>query len=112
MNSKKIILLAISILLLVGLVGCNSKPENVGDQAYNSGKRAIEIVDQYLNGKIGKNEAKSELSKIDFETDTVEESSIYRTILNLSYHFGAGSSDSVILNVRNDLAEKLNLKKK
>ena len=120
---KKILLVLITVLMLAG---CSSKPDDVRDEVYNAGVKALEIIDGYIDFEITKEDAHDEIDDIhdrvealyvEKKYDTMEEFSYNETHIKFSINsigrsVSIGSRDSVEKTIkhRNDLAEELNKK--
>ena len=130
---KLLLLLVATMLCLILIVGCASqnKPDKTSDRMYGLGLTALEIIDEYLDGKTSLENAMENFSSIaddigdQYEnskreagvealggTDYANDSSISMEVVFLDYRlmersYGTGT-DSEILEYRNRLAENLN----
>lgn len=111
-----IIMLCACIISL--FVGCSGKPSGMSEAYYNYGKRALEIVDGYLDLKKTASEAYDELKELDRIEETLQEPtgvdssvSVYVLCLNvdlLSVSSGYGTADyDDVLEGRNNLAKTI-----
>lgn len=93
---KKLValLLVVSIVLSVSACG-NSKPDTLTKETYDLGKEALNIMDQYLAGKMDAETAEKQFSKIydqlEAEGETLQEKADGGDIDALSYAFFNGS---------------------
>ena len=107
------------------LCGCSSKPGDVTEETYRTGKNALEAIDQYLDGEITAEEAHDKLGLyydiLDEHSDTLDEtgddyklslncSSVQTNCMSASYAITkidawvSGETESLI-DSRNDIAE-------
>lgn len=71
---KRLVSLLLVVSLLLSLSACgNSKPENLTQETYNLGKQALEVMDNYLAGKMDEKTAEEELSEIYDQLEAVGE---------------------------------------
>lgn len=135
-SSKKVFIavfiavVAIASLLIALLTGTKTgvKPDDVSNEHYSYGKRALDIIDQYLDNAIDAKTAAKQLDNlIDSEWDDLPETpvsdkthingfdieqnvvSCYLIMTDINY--GTGSQDE-LLKHRNEIAEILNEKKR
>lgn len=54
----------IATLLLISLCGCGNSINNISEQHYNYGMKALEIIDQYLDYKTTADDAASALNEL------------------------------------------------
>ena len=126
---KRLIPSMICIILLVSICACHNygvKPDDISNAHYEFGKKALDIVDQYMDGRISAETARDRLDHLynygdhDLpETEfgdpmhrknfSVEGTVWFLKIEMSSIAFGTGS-ESELLDKRNDLAEDLNEK--
>lgn len=118
----------VMLLILVLLSGCaGKKPDDISEAHYKYGLKALEIVDNYLDFESTAKEAHTEMQKLIKEREGLPETDIKNPhhakntavesqISTLSAQLlwldlDRGSYDT-LLEKRNDLAEKLNEKKR
>ena len=126
---KRLILALVCMIFLLSLCACHNygvKPEDISNAHYEFGKKALDIVDQYMDGRISAETARDRLDHLynygdyglpetELEDPTHSKNfSVEVTVwlLNIemsSIAFGTGS-ESDLLDKRNDLAEDLNEK--
>lgn len=123
-----VIVIAILIAVALSCTKTGVKPDDVSDEHYSYGKRALDIIDQYLDDKIDASTAdkridnlidseryklpetlvgdKANIKGLDIEYNVVSCSIILSNI-----NYGTGSQDD-LLEHRNKIAEALNEKKR
>lgn len=129
MKGKRILVIVLCLFTLVGfLTGCNGGTK-ASDKAVSVAKRAIQVADDYLDGKLSYSEANDKLVVLDAEMDYANDLDIKAenkaadvsisvdiTILSSSifqdYYYGTSESYDKVLNARNSLAEDAGLKKR
>lgn len=128
---KKSIMILIAFAILISLCACNSygtKPDDVSQAHYEYGKKALDIADQYLDGRISAEDADRRLGNLydygrgdlpeteygdttHFKNFTVEHNVVMLQLEVSSIAFGTGS-ESEFIGFRNDLAKALNERKR
>ena len=83
---KRQILTILSVILLIFLCGCESKPGDISEQHYNYGIKALEIADQYLDYKMTADEAASALNELLKREDELPETEFGDTNHANNYH--------------------------
>jgi hypothetical protein len=130
--------LVLAMLLFVSFTGCDSspvKPEKTSDRVYGIGLRALEVADNFLDGKIDAKEAESSVLNARNEADKEVEqekkalgvdnltqtdvwrdyyiafdlSGLYYDLSNSKYESG---STADVLKSRNSLAKTLGVKER
>jgi len=126
--SKLRVFLLIILLFVLSLTACSSDTK-ASEKAISVAKSAIEVADNYLDNKISKDEADSQLSSLKSDMSYVDDMeqndehkatdfSISSSITMLSTNIFHDSLDSTnetydkILETRNDIAEKAGLEKR
>ena len=72
---KKAIALLLALALCLSLCACgNTKPDSLSDETYNLGIAALDVMDQYLAGKMDDVTAVLNLSEIQDQLDAEGES--------------------------------------
>ncbi len=61
---KKLFKVLLVLILAVGIIGCGGKPDDMSDESYNTGEKALKIADMYLDGKTDKDEAANSIRAI------------------------------------------------
>lgn len=126
---KRLVCFTLITCLIVTLVGCTST--HVSNQHLNYGKKAIEIVDQYLDFEISIEEAyakieelvdrRDELPDTDYDDPTyfnnfwIEEYtfSISMNLFQLAYEIGSETEQmEYLLANRNEIAEYIGVQKR
>ena len=114
-------LLVLGTAITVFLVNYNdySKPEDLSQEAYDYGLRAVNIADKYLDGRLTGEEAYDKLDSIEFGLKLLEEDDDDTTVYLLYLEVGSlGSSihldytDAEVLEERNKIADNLNYKRR
>ena len=121
---KRYFLLAISIVLCLGLLGCSGggaqgAPESVSEEAYNTGREAVAIAESFLNGDISADDAYTKVDSLqnilDLDPDTYPDDSSVRSyfVALESYlliaSLGGDTDTEAIQDCLNRLKELLNL---
>ena len=130
MNKLVLITTALCLVLVTGC-GSRSKPDNTSDRMYGLGLTALEIIDEYLDGKISLENAMDRFSVTSDDIDDQYDNSLreagvevlvgtdYANDSFINHYAGmldyslmkrsqGNGTDSEILEFRNSLAEKLN----
>ena len=126
----RIVALMLVIVLAAGAVGCGEKkakiPEHMSEPVYNYGKKAVEIIDDYLDFKITTEEAHQKIQDLmEMEealpnpkgdngiNERAVRSSITSKVLSL-YSSTMSKKDSLdkVIAKRNELAKTLGLKER
>lgn len=133
MRKAKILLAVLLLFSCFALCSCSSgEPTNVSEDMYNAAKIAVDIADNYLDGRISIEEADKNISRpqesasrimdellannLEPEKDGSNEKdfSVYNAITSLSSAIGMKSvslaTDSDIEDARNELAALINMK--
>jgi len=119
---KKVALVFSSILFLF-VTGCSQIPEGFTQAGYDTGVKALEAIDQYLDGEISEDNAQEKLDRLsdllEAQAETAEENgeelaSVKLNLIGLkcsliSHNIGDawGVDIGQILEERNEIAEKL-----
>ena len=123
------------LLCIVMISGCGSrgKPSNLSEESYELGVYAVEAIDDYLDGKEPLDSTRDMLDELHVMAEAVPESSDFLTSVNdssvstkilladttlftISYNIEKGNrveariEEDKLLEERNDLAKKLNMK--
>lgn len=69
---KRLVLITTAFLITLSLFGCGESTP-ISEQHYSYGKKAVEIVDQYLDYKISAAEVSSSLSELQKREDELPE---------------------------------------
>lgn len=122
---KKLITIFLLIALIFSLCACyGSKPDDIDQEFYEFGKKALDIADHYIDGNISADEADERLHNLyrsgEYSLPEIEigglknihNSSVKSTTLILAVEagdlaYGTGS-ESKFLELRNSLAKVLN----
>ena len=121
---KKYIILC--LVLVFALSGCGGKPKGLSDKSYDTAKMAISVADEYLDLKIEAKDAEAKLERLkdrlsdekDIDSEIIStEISILKTELSMIAYNNLGNrlskgGDTDVLDARNELAEKINMKKR
>ena len=70
---KRLALLVLAFILLGSLAGCNSRPNNISEQHYSYGKKAIEIADKYIDYEINAEEAYKQIQELQSRSEELPE---------------------------------------
>lgn len=119
--SKRIMSICLVILILVGITACGGKPRGMSDNAYEVGKNAVNVAEDYLSGVISADTASEKLRRLYDQIPKSDDESIYdisirSSILFLQLQIGNVDKSwhtTTTADVRdelNKLKEKLNLK--
>lgn len=113
---KKALSICVLLALIFILPACSGgKPDDVSDSAYNAGKKAIEVTDEYLNYEISSEEAAKLIKDInsrkpcntdEYTGDLII--SIDLSSLETSIQHFYGQTDEDVLNARNSIARTIN----
>ena len=115
------VLLILGTVITVFLVNYNdySKPEDLSQEAYDYGLRAIDVADKYLDGRLTGEEAYDKLDSLEFSLKLLEEEEddttvflIYASVGNLGSNIHFDYTDAEILEERNEIADYLNYEKR
>lgn len=109
--------LILSAFLFIFVTGCSQKiPEGLTQESYDTGVKALETIDQYLDGEIGKDEVMENLGLYSDllngyweKADKQNKSTVFLVYIHcyLAY-YSAGDDDAILLlEDRNNLAERL-----
>ena len=111
---KKIFMGWMTVLLVIGLVGCvtgaGNKPKNVSDEVYKYGVAVVEVMDKYLDDKVDW----EEVGTVIFSSEVVYETDEERAIENEINVVWDGvirfyNNKEKTIEFRNELADLLNL---
>lgn len=69
---KKLVFTVLLFLTSFILASCGSKPDNMDGETYKLGKNAVSVMEDYLDGNIGSDEADERLSNISDRLDDLE----------------------------------------
>lgn len=112
---KKFLVIALSLSLLCMLLTACGKPANMDDTTYNLGKEAVEVGNNYLNGKTSSSDASKKLHDI-FEkldsytpTNSANHNYVTSTVLNMSLYTGIIGSKENFEEQHNMLKKHLNM---
>lgn len=115
---KKIFGIFVMLCLCIGMTGCgSSKPKDMSSDNYDIGVKILNATDQYLDGDLTADEAKS---KIDTLRDRIDDStedhgdvmlrinaeSLSTTLVKAKS--GIGADSKTVENKRDEIAELLN----
>lgn len=119
---KKVALI-LSVFLFIFITGCSQLPEGFTQEGYDTGVKALETIDQYLDGEISEDSAKEKLERhsdlLSVQSETAKEKGeelagaklnrLSMTCSLISYRLGDawGVDIKQLLEDRNDLAEQL-----
>lgn len=98
-----LVVMVISLLLFL-FTNCNSKPSGISDETYRVGSKAIEVVDDYLDYDLSRDDAYDRLVEIGSRSSA---GAISVNIKSIYVGLSTDMPDSVILDRRNKLAEKI-----
>ena len=96
-------------LLVLLFANCSGRPADISEETYKAGSKAIEIVDNYLDYNLSKDDAYYMLSDICSRNSS---SKIEVYIRSICSGLEANMPESTILERRNSLAEKIGQGKK
>ena len=115
-------LIAIAIVVIAIVLNQNKKPANISDEAYQLGIDAILVSDKYIDGIYDYDTASDKLESIKDKIDRLheEDGNTYTFILGTDVTMLSSTllkveidgSETDVINTRNDLAKKLNYKKR
>ena len=117
---KRLTAIILLLVILLALCACG-KPDNISNEAYTLGQKAVQIADDYLDFKISQDEAIEQMSEISKRFDTIPgdgESDVLVKLnfstLNLSIAFVDTKSfdDGKVKDARNSLADTLGMRRK
>ena len=113
---KKLPLIILTVIVL-GFVLNGCKPSGMSSQAYKFGKQTLDIVDSYFDAEISREEGYDEIAEVHEKIeqlydidDNVQTLFVEISVSALEFDFQV-NTDADILKNRNELAEKLNVKK-
>lgn len=115
--------LILSMFLFIFITGCSQIPEGFTQEGYDTGIKALEAIDEYLDGEISEDDAQEKLDRLSellmAQADVAEEngervanSKLYLLGIKcsgISYYIGDawGADIGLILEERNEVAEIL-----
>ena len=70
---KKIKACILCICLMMALAGCSSLPEDTSQEMYDIGVEAMEILDDYIDGKMAMSTCESKLADLEEEGERLME---------------------------------------
>lgn len=112
--------LTLAIILILFLLISNKRP-NMDERVYKLGVKAIEHTDDYLDGKLSNDDAELKLERIHNQLEEIDNhdsfilsSDVFILKLKISSIDGMYSDTTTndIVAKRNDLADRLNVKKR
>lgn len=114
---KKIAIFLFTVLIASTLVACNSKPDDMDEDTYELGKKAVNVMDEYFDGEISSEEADEQLSTISDRLDDLDsDNSIYNltnseVVLDISmFSLSMSMSDNEgMQDCYNDLSDMLEI---
>ena len=129
MKAKRCFAMPLLLIMLSILIGCSSKLDNVSDEHYQYGMKAIEIVDSYLDYDIDAEEAYNKVDELMGRADTLPNENISSAtcvmdtciecdVSLIKYKFSdlhwhpSNENLEKLKEYRNSLAEYLNLNKR
>lgn len=114
-KSRFLCYIALIILLLNSLLlsGCGGKPNNISDEHYQYGKKAIEIIDSYLDYENNADEAYQQIESLVSRKDTLPQTEFEDKTHNADFGVEVGVFDADVyllflsINPSNEYLQKL-----
>lgn len=123
---KKLIVTVLISVFAISLMACSSepkRPEDISEDLYDIGVKAVKITDKYLEADLTLDEAYDEISNLsdqasnsrndEYSSDlavSIEIDSIEYDLFSMEYPYGDKKTESDVKSDRNKLADTLGIK--